>query len=162
MKRRRWPLYVVGAITLCCSLFCVFVIIPTLQNVSVYVESSNSIQKICPVGQERTDYRLTVYQQDIISFDCNTADLQEAKATLGDGTTLSFFLEYDGDFVAWQVPDGYTCISDWNGGGSITTSGTDAVQDHPDTVGAICKDDSGNSLFLIGHLPLPPLPSQSG
>lgn len=153
MKRNKKLWIVLGGIVVFC-LICVMIC--PLTNGSIVFAHVYESDRYCPITQlQASEYQIMSEEREVKTFDCNTADLQEATATFYDGTTASFFIEYDGAFVSWSVPEGYECLGDWNSGGSITTTGTEAVQDMPESVGAMCKGN-GNLIIMNGLLITPP------
>lgn len=156
--KRRWLLYLIGGILFCCALVFFTIVLPIARSIEVI--TTVSVHKTCIVGQETTEYQFAT-DQDLTDFICNSADLQQATVIQQDGKSFSFFMEYDGNFVSWSVPNGYSCLSSWTGA-SIASSGTDPLPDHPDKVEALCHDNAGHILIMKGFLPVPALPSQSG
>lgn len=157
MKRNKKLWIILGGSAIFC-LLCVMIC--PLTNGSIIFAHVYATDRYCPITQSAaSQYQVMSEEHEVEAFDCNTADIQEANVTFYDGTDLSFFIEYDGGYVSWSAPDGYTCLGDWNTGGSITTTGTEAVQNMPESVGAICKGN-GNVIIMNGLL-ITPLPSDN-
>lgn len=149
---KRKTVFIIGGIALFCF-FCVMIC--PLTNGSIMVVHVYETDRYCPItSSQASQYQIMSEEHEVKTFDCNTADLQEATASFYDGSSASFFIEYDGAFVSWAVPEGYECLGDWNSGGSITTTGTEAVQDMPESVGAMCKGN-GNVIIMNGLLITP-------
>lgn len=111
--------------------------------------------KQCPLSMTQVSlYKFAAYQN--FDIQCNTKDLQQATATLEDGTSYSFFLEYDGDFVSWSAPDGFECKqASWTDLGPIASEGVTQISGQPKNVMMTCNDQEGHALFMQGSIYVP-------
>lgn len=126
--------------------------------VSVNYETSGQFYVECPIGETMSVYSIESdkFPDD---FTCNTTEMQNATATFVDGTTLSMFIEYNGQFVSWSVPPEYTCSADFgNGDTSVQPTGNQSLNTTPNSVHITCSQ--GETTIIMEGILIPTLPQQ--
>ncbi|MFZ5534873.1 MAG: hypothetical protein ACOY3M_01825 [Patescibacteria group bacterium] len=124
----------------------------------VSVETSGEFYVECPIGETMSIY---VVESDKFpdGFTCNTTEMQNATATFTDGTTISMFIEYNGQFVSWSVPPEYTCAADFGQGDvSVQPTGNQSLETNPNSVHITCT--SGTTTIIMEGILIPSLPQQ--
>lgn len=125
--------------------------------IAVSYETTGEFYVECPVGETMSVYSITSdkFPQD---FTCNTQEMQNATATFTDGTTVSLFIENNGQFVSWSVPPEYICTADFgNGTESIQTTGNRQLNE-PQNIRITCGYDE-TIIIMDGNL-VPTMPEQ--
>ena len=101
----------------------------------------------CPITSTAvSEYKFATADADISDTTCNTNDMQRASVTLTNGDVYPFYIEYDGAFASWDIPQGFTCTASWTDG-EFTSAGTQAISGET-SISLNCKDGKGHALFM--------------
>lgn len=142
MKKWKWYHYL-GLLGLACLILAGALSLWVSQYTSITIVYGND--KECAVTETQTSVYQILSPSDAVADTCNTADYQEATTTLDDGSILAYFIEYDGQFASWMVPNDFSCGSNWSDTG-VEISGTAHV---PDLDVAIVACSNGDTEIIM-------------
>lgn len=137
MNTFKWKWYhLLGLLGIACLVLAGALSLWVSQYDSITVQIGTAQE--CQITETQTSVYDIISPFDIVEQTCNTADYQEATTTLDDGTTLAYFIEFDGAFASWSTPENFACGSNWSDT-NIETSGTVQLSDIDEAVVA-CSD----------------------